>query len=227
MLLIKRNNEMFLNKENKLNVGRVLLGALVTCVLVFSGVFWFDIPVYNFLRHFDCKFCGVLGAVFSVKSWLVVSLVILLVFYIKKILQTKLMFSFTDFYAKIRSSYAFWIFSSVFLAVSTGAVLKFIIGRARPVLYEFVGLIGFFPFTRDTLFHSMPSGHTLASFAGLVMIGLLAPRAKWFTWSLAILIGVSRVCAGFHWPSDVIFGAFLGMVCADIVHVWMVRRLNK
>ncbi len=218
---------MFLTKGNKLNVWAILVGAVVTCALVFGGVFWFDIPVFVFLRHFNFKFWAVLGAVFSVKSWLVVSLMVVAIFYIKKSLQTKPKFSFGDFYNKIRSSYAFWIFLSVLLATLTGLVLKFVIGRMRPIFFQEVGMTGFFPFTGDSLFYSMPSGHALASFAGLVMIGLLAPRAKWFTWSLAILIGVSRVCAGFHWPSDVILGAFLGMLCADIVHAWMVRRLNK
>ncbi|MBO4700141.1 MAG: phosphatase PAP2 family protein [Alphaproteobacteria bacterium] len=218
---------MFLTQENKLDFKKILFGAIVTCALVLGGVFWFDIPVFNFLRTFDYKIWGVLGAIFSAKNWLVVSLIVLIIFYIKKSIQTKPKFSFSDFYNKIKSSYAFWIFSSVFLAVSTGALLKFIIGRARPIFYEAIGMTGFFPFTGDTAFHSMPSGHALASFAGLIMIGMLAPRAKWFTWGLAIVIAVSRVCSGFHWPADVIFGAVWGVLCADIVHAWMVRRLNK
>lgn len=218
---------MFLTKKNKLGLYRILMGAIITVVLILLGVFWFDIPVFNFLRHFDYKIWAVLGTIFSAKNWLVVSLIVLMVFYIKKSIQTKPKFSFKDFYNKIKSSYAFWIFSSVFLATSTGAVLKFVIGRARPIFYEAIGMTGFFPFTGDMAFHSMPSGHALASFAGLVMIGMLAPRAKWFTWSFATLIAFSRVCAGMHWPSDVIFGAVWGVMCADIVHAWMVRRLNK
>ena len=218
---------MFLTKENKLNISRILIGTVVTCALVLAGVFWFDVPVFNFLRGFNCGAWKVLGSIFSAKNWLVVSLIVLIVFFIKKCIQTKPKLSFTDFYNKIKGSYAFWIFSSVLLAVSTGAVLKYIIGRARPIFYEEIGMIGFFPGTGDAAFHSMPSGHALASFAGLVMIGMLAPRAKWFTWTLAIVIAVSRVCSGFHWPSDVIFGAFWGMICADIVHAWMVRHTNK
>ncbi len=215
---------MFLTNENKLNFGGVLLGIVLTAVLVMAGVLWFDIPVYNFLRTFNCKFFGILGNIFSAKNWVVLSAIVLLVFFMRKIFQTGFKFSIKDMYDKVRGSYAFWIFSSVLLAVSTGAVLKYVIGRARPIFYQEIGMTGFFPGASDAAFHSMPSGHAMASFAGLVMIGMLAPRAKWFTWTLATVIAVSRVCAGFHWPSDIIFGAFWGVLCANLVRAWMVRR---
>lgn len=84
-------------------------------------------------------------------------------------------------------------------------------------------MTGFFPPSTEWAFNSMPSGHTAVSFAGLVMIGMLAPRFKPLTWMLAILIGFSRVAYGAHWPTDVVFGAFIGMVVADIVK-GMLRR---
>lgn len=104
---------------------------------------------------------------------------------------------------------------SVLSASIVGKALKIIIGRMRPLFFEALDKTGFVPFSTDWAFNSMPSGHTFASFAGLIMLGLLAPRIKWFTWSLAIIIGISRVCIGAHWPSDVILGAFIGMVAAD------------
>ena len=210
--------------KNKLNWMRILVGAIVTLALVFAGIFWFDIPVFNFLRRFDCITCEYIGEIFAAKVWLVVSFVVLCVFYVRKFLHSKEKNFFSNIYGRIKNSYAFMVFASVFLASFVGVILKVLIGRARPVFYEALNMTGFYPFARDWAFHSMPSGHTMASFAGLVMIGMLVPRAKWFTWILAIIIGVSRVCVGAHWPSDVILGAFIGMIAADIVRAVVARN---
>ena len=38
---------------------------------------------------------------------------------------------------------------------------------------------------------------------------------------LAVLIGISRMYLGMHYPSDVICGLLLGMICATIVHAFI------
>ena len=208
---------MFITRENKLNLWRILIGFVVTLILVFAGIFYFDIPLFNLMRTFDCVVCEYIGEIFGAKIWLVVSFIALCVFYIRKFLRSDEKKFFRNVYGRIKNSYAFMVFASVFFASFVGIILKVLIGRARPVFYEALDMVGFYPFARDWAFHSMPSGHTMASFAGLVMIGMLVPRAQWFTWPLAILIGVSRICVGAHWPSDVILGMFIGIVAAYIV----------
>lgn len=219
---------MFLTTDNKIKWNWLAWGGAITVLLVFVGIVWLDQPLYLFLRGFDGWLWRLFDVVFDAKMWIIVSAIVLLVFYIKKILKSKphfrnekskfsLIVFCRDFIYKTRNSYAFFVLCSVLAASIVGKLLKIIIGRMRPVFFEALDKVGFVPFSTDWAFNSMPSGHTFASFAGLVMLGLLAPRVKWFTWSLAIVIGLSRICVGAHWPSDVILGAFIGMVAADFV----------
>lgn len=217
---------MFLKKDNGLSLWRIAVGAVVTLLAVLLGVFWFDIPIYNFLRGFDFAIWRYLGAVFGVRGWLILSVVVVIAFYIRKTIQTHEKFRFSNVYARVKNSYAFWVFCSVFCASFIAIILKFVIGRARPVLYGMYGVPDFMPFANGWAFHSMPSGHAVASFAGLIMIGILAPQSRWFCWLFATIIGVSRVCAGFHWPSDVVFGAFIGVLMADAARSFLARRVK-
>ena len=219
---------MFLTKENNIKWNWLAYGSFVTLFLVFTGVFWFDKPLYLLLRNYDCRLWHIFDALFQAEIWIAASLIVLVIFYIKKILVENVKYRnnkghiclktfIIDAVNKTKNSYAFYVFVSVVSASLIAQVLKVIIGRARPIFYEALNMTGFFPFTADWAFNSMPSGHTTASFAGLVMLGLLAPKIKWFTWTLAVIIGVSRVCCGAHWPTDVILGAFIGMLVADFV----------
>lgn len=204
----------------------ISIAFVLTCALAIWGILGFDIPVYNFLRQFDYKIWDIIGAIFSTKNWVAISFLIVVIFYIRKIIQTKSKINLFETYTKVRRSYAFWVFCSVCSATIIGGLIKVLVGRMRPIFYEALNTTGFFPFATDWAFHSMPSGHTIASFAGLVMIGILTPRGRWFFWPLAAIVGVSRVCAGAHWPSDVIVGAFIGTVTAIVVKDILTRRVK-
>lgn len=225
---------MFLTSDNRMKWRLLAYGCAVAFAVVVAGIFWFDKPALMMLRCLDCGFWHVLSAVFDDKVWTIAFAVAVLYIYVKKSLESKPKFKndrnrFSvgafcgDFWQKTKRSNVFLIFCSIFVAGALVQVLKVIIGRARPILFEALDFTGFYPPSFDWVFNSMPSGHTAISFAALVMIGMLAPRVKPLTWTLAVLIGVSRVCVGAHWPSDVIFGAFIGMVVADLVKWYMAR----
>ena len=225
---------MFIRKDNTLKWKWVLLVALIMLALVVGGVFLWDKALYTLIHRPDCNtwtvsngaLCSIaiiIGKIFSAKMWLLVSSLFVLFFFIYKALHNENDFRYA--FVKIKNSYVFYIFCSVLLAIMMTGLLKVLIGRARPVLFDALGKTFFEPWTFDSVFNSMPSGHTAISFAGLVMIGMLFPRIKWATWTMAIIIGVSRVYVGAHWPSDVILGAFVGMLCADLVKVAL-RKIN-
>lgn len=229
---------MFLTKDNNIKWKLMAFGGVFTLLVVLVGVFWFDYPVYLFLRQFDCPFWRFIDIVFDAKVWIILSGMVLLIFYVKKAIETKpcirnsrhyinLWAILTDFIQKTKNSYAFYVFFSVLSASIIAKVLKIVIGRARPIFFEALDMIGFFPFTNDWAFNSMPSGHSVATFAGLVSLGMLMPRVKWFTWTLAIVVGASRVCYGAHWATDVILGAFIGMVMADLVKWYVKKRIAE
>jgi undecaprenyl-diphosphatase len=63
---------------------------------------------------------------------------------------------------------------------------------------------------------SFPSGHTLHSVAFSLILTVYYPMFALFVWPLTVLIAVSRVILGLHYPSDVIVGALIGAVTAGI-----------
>jgi membrane-associated phospholipid phosphatase len=120
--------------------------------------------------------------------------------------------------------YAF-VFVGIGLPSLLANVVKRIVGRGRPELYDTIGPLGFQNFFNDFEYQSYVSGHAATSFAMAFVIGFLSPR--WFPAALivAILISLSRVIIGVHYPSDVFGGAVVGMLGAYAVrNVFATRR---
>lgn len=226
---------MFLTSDNKLKTKWLEYGTGITALIIALGMLWFDKPLYFLLRKLDCKAWYLFDYIFDAKVWLILTALLLIIVYVKKSLDLgvkyknpKSKFSivvfFKDFMSKVRTNYAFLIFSSVLSAGIVAKIIKICVGRFRPIFFEALGITGFRPFSLEWAFNSMPSGHTTATFAGLIMAGMLAPKIKPITWTLAIIVGASRVAIGAHWPTDVILGAFIGMVAADIVKYLAFKR---
>ncbi len=225
---------MFIRQDNSLKWKWILVGALVTLALVLAGVFGGDKLLYSFIhpsncnvwmpdKGFLCSVAIVIGKIFSTKMWLVLSGLSVLFFFVYKAIRNENDFRYA--FVKIKNSYVFYVFCSVVFALMTTGFLKVLIGRSRPIFFDAQGETFFKPWIFDDFFNSMPSGHAAASFAGLVMIGMLFPKIKWATWTLAVIIALSRIYVGAHWPSDVILGAFIGMISADVVKS-VLKKLN-
>ncbi len=66
--------------------------------------------------------------------------------------------------------------------------------------------------------HSFPSGHTTASFATALLLSIYFPEYSLLCVSGAMLIGLSRIYLGVHYPSDVLMGAVLGTLFSYFIH---------
>lgn len=62
--------------------------------------------------------------------------------------------------------------------------------------------------------HSFPSGHTTAIFSVLIPFILANPALGTVLFPLAMLVGLSRIYLGLHYPSDCIVGGCIGLISA-------------
>ncbi len=84
----------------------------------------------------------------------------------------------------------------------------------RPRPYQTHASIEHFAAPLDSL--SFPSGHTLHAVAFTLVALAYYPGLAWLLLPFTLLIAVSRVVLGLHYPSDVLVGALLGAAIAAL-----------
>ena len=70
--------------------------------------------------------------------------------------------------------------------------------------------------------HAFPSGHTTTAFtfAGIWVMALTSTRWRTLVLGGAILVGLSRIVVGAHWPMDVLAGILVGWLSAWVGWRW-------
>ncbi len=111
----------------------------------------------------------------------------------------------------------------VSIAIIIGSGLKYLLGRYRPVMLFDHNLYGFHFFAAEWALNSTPSGHTIRAFSFFTALSLLFRQYKIIFVSIAIVIGLSRVVVTAHYPSDILFGAFIGIMVAIWVYNYFIK----
>lgn len=110
-----------------------------------------------------------------------------------------------------------WLRASALVAGAHAGsmVLKRFVRRPRPRLDAGPTAA---PLVRTTGRHGFPSSHAASSAAAAVAFTALEPRLPFRP--LAVAVCLSRLVAGVHYPSDVVFGVLLGAVTARVGRPW-------
>lgn len=180
---------------------------------VFSS---FDFSVFQWIQeHIWCAFLDAVMPVITILGeggwiWIVITVLFL-------------------FMPKYRKTGVTMAFALILMLILNDGILKNVFARPRPFNFEpFAQLYQSFatdasgkPELLVSLpsSFSFPSGHTSSSFAAAAAILL---NKKWKVGIpaliLAALIGFSRNYLMVHYPTDVLFGALMGILCALIAY---------
>lgn len=106
-----------------------------------------------------------------------------------------------------------------------------LVGAVGVTLYKLLKsrLVRQRPYIRHALIHratapldvySFPSGHTLHAVSFSTVTCWYYGELAWVLVPFAILVAMSRVVLGLHYPSDVLAGAGLGALLAALICLW-------
>ena len=115
------------------------------------------------------------------------------------------------------SEISLFIFLNILLSGIVTQILKHIIGRPRPVLFNGFDLKSLDIIHFDSKWHSFPSGHSATIFAFIFCMIFLFPKIKNILITIAIIIASTRVIVGAHFISDIFGGALVAYLTSILI----------
>lgn len=165
---------------------------------------WQNLYMFNFFYNLSNNF--VIAQLALLFSHEITYMVIALLLAWAVLQKHKRMFSFSLIFL---SGFSAWLFSNIF---------KNIFAVNRPFMtHDIIPLV----FEKG---HSFPSMHASIFFALAFATYSLDRNVGIFMYILAILIGISRMIIGVHYPVDILGGAVLGLIIG-FVFVKIFRRV--
>ena len=99
--------------------------------------------------------------------------------------------------------------------LSSHVILKNIFERVRPC--SELPNVNLLLYSNCPTTYSFPSNHAVNSFSAAMMVSYFYKKTGIFLFLLAILIAISRVYIGAHYPFDTVGGAIWGMLLAVVI----------
>lgn len=160
----------------------------------------FDIKILNFIdKHLRCKILDKLMPLITTLGnggaiWIIISLCLI--------------------NNKCHKNEGYMVIASLALTTIIGeGIIKHLFRRARPFIkMKQSKLLIARPIT-----YSFPSGHSASSFAAAGIFVMMNSRVSLYMIILASLIAFSRLYLNVHYPSDVVIGIILGIICSKAV----------
>jgi len=113
----------------------------------------------------------------------------------------------------------------VVLGISQIIVQSFKMGLGRERPYKILEHLNTFGINLKD--YSFPSGHTTASFSIAATLALNIPKIWIIVYFLALIIGISRIYLGVHYPTDVLAGVALGIGTSFVVHHYLLEIIEQ
>ncbi|KXG45047.1 phospholipid phosphatase [Tepidibacillus decaturensis] len=213
-----------MHHKNKQKTGRkigfllLLSFGLIAAFVSFNKIQWFDLPIIIWVQSLENSY---LTEVMKFFTWIGSTKIVIAIIIITSIILYVLL--------KHRIELVFFVIVMIG-STALNNLLKVIFHRERPTIHRIIEETGY----------SFPSGHSMAAFTLYAMISFLLwkhLRSRFgrglmilFATVMILLIGISRIYLGVHFPSDVLGGYLASGVwftLSVMIYQWYLERRAK
>ncbi len=183
-------------------------------------MFKIDLMIFNFIHQFSGKFgiFDVIGIFFAQYVAYLLVLFVIILFFKEKGWKNRFYF------------FTFVVLSVILSRGIITEVIRFFYHHSRPFV-----LLGFEPLISGEISYSFPSGHMTFYSALFMVVFYIVKRNKdkvsknwtWMFLGTVVLMGLARIYAGVHWPSDILGGMAIGVISALFVKDILLRNFKK